>query len=101
MFLVQEEFIWDMTHNAMIKKIFDHHRMARRLQQMMEDVRERYDHLTIWLSPDITKALYIHWETNKGFRCRCLMNRADRVSARSSKYISGSVNFHEDKGPAV
>ncbi|RYR17244.1 hypothetical protein Ahy_B03g062016 [Arachis hypogaea] len=52
--------------------------MARRLQQMMEDVREQRDHLTIWLSPDLKKTLYVHWKTNGGFKRRRLTNRANR-----------------------
>ncbi|RYR15664.1 hypothetical protein Ahy_B04g072562 [Arachis hypogaea] len=76
----------------MIRKIFDH-RMARRLQQMLEDVHEHHDHVTIWLHSDIKKALYVHWKTDEGFkRCR-LMNRANRISARSLKYTGGAVIF--------
>ncbi|RYR74002.1 hypothetical protein Ahy_A02g008602 [Arachis hypogaea] len=79
MFLAQEKFIWDMTHGVMIKNIFNH-QMARRLQQMMEDERERYDHLTIWSCPDIKKALYIHWEADEEFMHHRLTNRANRAS---------------------
>ncbi|RYR25099.1 hypothetical protein Ahy_B02g058725 isoform B [Arachis hypogaea] len=96
MFILQEKFIWDKTYNLMIRKIFDHW-MARRLQQMLEDVRERRDHLTIWLHPDIKKTLYIHWETDEGFKRRRLKNRANRTLARSSKYTSGSMTFIKTK----
>ncbi|RYR26023.1 hypothetical protein Ahy_B02g060131 [Arachis hypogaea] len=68
-----------MIHNVMIKNIFNH-QMARRLQQMMEDVRERRDHLTIWSCLDIKKALYIHWETDEEFRHHSLSNRANKAS---------------------
>ncbi|RYR03107.1 hypothetical protein Ahy_B06g081935 [Arachis hypogaea] len=74
-----EKFIWDKTHDAMIKKIFDH-RMARQLQQMMEDL-------------DLKKALHIHWETVEGFKRFCLMNKANRTLVRSLKYIGGSATF--------
>ncbi|RYR08282.1 hypothetical protein Ahy_B05g075882 [Arachis hypogaea] len=55
---------------------------------MLEDVRERCDHLTTWLCPEIKKALYVHWETNEGFRHWCLINRANRASAMLSKYTT-------------
>ncbi|RYR62255.1 hypothetical protein Ahy_A04g019690 [Arachis hypogaea] len=60
---------------------------------MMEDVCERRDHLTIWLHLDIKKEVYVHWETNERFRHYRLMNRANRASAKSSKYTGGSVTF--------
>ncbi|RYR33957.1 hypothetical protein Ahy_A10g048654 [Arachis hypogaea] len=82
----------DKTHDLMIRKIFDH-RMARKLQQMLDDVHEHCDHLTIWLHPDIKNVLYIHWKTDEGFKHRCLTNRASKASARSSKYIGGSATF--------
>ncbi|RYR28351.1 hypothetical protein Ahy_B01g052464 [Arachis hypogaea] len=86
----------DKSHNGMIKKIFDY-RMTRRLQQMVEDVHESHNHLTIWLQPDIKKALYVHWETAEGFRHHRLTNRANRTSARSSKYTSRSGIFMKTK----
>ncbi|RYR47591.1 hypothetical protein Ahy_A07g033528 [Arachis hypogaea] len=73
------------------------YRMGRRLQQMLEDVRERHDHLTSWVRPDIKKALYIHWETDEGFRHWHLTNRANMALARSSKYTGGSVTFTKTK----
>ncbi|RYR23839.1 hypothetical protein Ahy_B02g057332 [Arachis hypogaea] len=85
-----EKFIWDKTHDVIIRNIFDY-RMARKLQRMMEYVRERRDHLTTWLCPDIKKALYVHWETNVRFMHRRLTNRANKASARSSKYTDGSA----------
>ncbi|RYR17066.1 hypothetical protein Ahy_B03g061869 [Arachis hypogaea] len=78
-----------------------YHRMARRLQQMLEDVRERHDHLTIWLCPDIKKLLYVHWETDEGFKHRRLTNRANRTSAKSSKYTSGSTTFMKTKARLI
>ncbi|RYR24682.1 hypothetical protein Ahy_B02g058199 [Arachis hypogaea] len=38
-----------------------------------------------------------HWETDAGFRHRRLTNRANRASARSSKYIGGLVTFMKMK----
>ncbi|RYR64081.1 hypothetical protein Ahy_A03g010224 [Arachis hypogaea] len=78
--------------SRLIRKIFDHS-MARRLQQMLEDVREHSNHLTIWLCLYIKKLLYVHWEIDEGFKRRRLTNRANRTSARSSKYTG---DFHED-----
>ncbi|QHO43717.1 uncharacterized protein DS421_5g165020 [Arachis hypogaea] len=71
--------------------------MVRRFQQMLEDVREHCDHLTIWLCPDIKKALYVHWETDEGFKRHGLTNRANKVSARSSKYTGRSATFIKTK----
>ncbi|RYQ96577.1 hypothetical protein Ahy_B08g092379 [Arachis hypogaea] len=76
--------------------IFDY-RMARRLPQMMEDIRKRRDQLTIWLRSNLKKVLYVYWETDEGFKHRCLMNRANRASARSSKYTGGSATFIKTK----
>nr|XP_029143246.1 uncharacterized protein LOC114924138 [Arachis hypogaea] len=99
-YFVQLNFIWDKEHGFIIRKIYDH-RMARRLQQMLEDVHERRDHFTTWLHPKIKKALYIHWETNERFRHRRLTNRVDRVSARLSKYIGGSASFMKTKSKSL
>ncbi|RYR08253.1 hypothetical protein Ahy_B05g075836 [Arachis hypogaea] len=78
-------FIWDKEHDVLIRKTYDH-RIDRRLQQMLED-----------LYPEIKKALYIHWETDEGFRHRHLTNRANRASARSSKYTGSSTTFMKTK----
>ncbi|RYR21075.1 hypothetical protein Ahy_B03g066321 [Arachis hypogaea] len=64
---------------------------------MMEDIHERFDHFTICLCPDIKKELYVHWETNEGFRHRHLSNRDNRASTRSSKYTDGSATFMKTK----
>ncbi|RYR28425.1 hypothetical protein Ahy_B01g052547 [Arachis hypogaea] len=95
-FFVQLLFIWDKEHDALIRKIYDH-QMGRWLQQMLKDVRERRDHLTIWLCPKINKALYVQWETNEGFRYQRLTNKANRASARWSKYTPGSATFMNTK----
>ncbi|RYR24909.1 hypothetical protein Ahy_B02g058490 [Arachis hypogaea] len=84
-----EKFIWNKTHDLMFRKIFDYW-MARRFQQMLEGVREHRDHLTIWLYPNIKKALYVYWETDEGFKHRYLTNRANRALARSLKYTSNN-----------
>ncbi|RYR29107.1 hypothetical protein Ahy_B01g053408 [Arachis hypogaea] len=67
------------------------------LQQKLENVRERRDSLTTWLRPEIKKALYVHWETDKGFMHRCLTNRANKVSAKSSKYTGSLATFMKTK----
>ncbi|QHO00616.1 uncharacterized protein DS421_13g407980 [Arachis hypogaea] len=69
-----EKFIWDKMHNIMIRKIFDH-----------------------WMARDLKKALYVHWETNQGFKHYHLTNRVNRASVRSSKYTSGSATFMKTK----
>ncbi|RYR43474.1 hypothetical protein Ahy_A08g039882 [Arachis hypogaea] len=47
------------------------------------------------------KALFVHWETDEGFRHRCLTNRAKRASTRSSKYTGGSVTFMKMKARQI
>ncbi|QHO19849.1 uncharacterized protein DS421_11g332650 [Arachis hypogaea] len=64
---------------------------------MLEKVRERCGHLTSWLRPEIKKAMYVHWETDKCFRHRHLTNRANRTSDRLSKYTDDSTTFMETK----
>ncbi|RYR09859.1 hypothetical protein Ahy_B05g078287 [Arachis hypogaea] len=64
---------------------------------MMEDVHEQRDQLTIWLRPDLKKGLYIHSKIDEGFKHRRLMNRANKASAKSSKYIGGSTTFMKTK----
>ncbi|RYR00200.1 hypothetical protein Ahy_B07g088305 [Arachis hypogaea] len=89
-------FIWDKEDDPIIRKIYDHG-MGRRLQQMREDIREKCDHLISWLRPKIKKALYVHWETDEGFKYRRLITRANRASTRSSKYTGGSAMFMKTK----
>ncbi|KAL4293645.1 hypothetical protein AHAS_Ahas18G0148800 [Arachis hypogaea] len=88
----QLHFRWDAEHDLTIRKIFDH-RMGRRLQQILDDVRQGRNHRTTWLRPEIKKALFVHWETDERFRHRCLTHRANRASARSFKYTGGSATF--------
>ncbi|RYR67781.1 hypothetical protein Ahy_A03g014212 [Arachis hypogaea] len=64
---------------------------------MLEDVHEHHDHLTIWLCLDIKKLLYVHWETDEGFKRRYLTNRANKTSARSLKYTGESATFMKTK----
>ncbi|RYR61499.1 hypothetical protein Ahy_A04g018674 [Arachis hypogaea] len=64
---------------------------------MTQDVHQGHDNLTIWLRPDHKKELDVRFSTNEGFKRRCLINRANRASSRSSKYISGSVTFMKMK----
>ncbi|RYQ79521.1 hypothetical protein Ahy_Scaffold5g107735 [Arachis hypogaea] len=64
---------------------------------MLEDVCEGQDHLTIWLRMKIKKAMLVHWKTDEGFRHQHLTNSANRTSAKSSKYTSGSTTFMKTK----
>ncbi|MED6226590.1 hypothetical protein PIB30_105374, partial [Stylosanthes scabra] len=59
-----EKFVWSKSHDATIKKIFDH-RASRRFSGMMEDVRKRREQLTQWCRPELKKALYHFWETDE------------------------------------
>ncbi|RYR44070.1 hypothetical protein Ahy_A08g040442 [Arachis hypogaea] len=87
---VGEKFIWDKTYDAMIRKIFGHW-MARRLQRMM------CNHFIIWLHTNIKKTLYVHWETDEGFRYCRLTSIANRASASSLKYTGRSATFMKIK----
>ncbi|QHN83097.1 uncharacterized protein DS421_20g701660 [Arachis hypogaea] len=58
---------------------------------------ERCNHLTVWLHLYIAKALYLHWETDERFRHRRLTHKANRASAKSSKYTGGSMTFMKTK----
>ncbi|RYR05032.1 hypothetical protein Ahy_B06g084858 [Arachis hypogaea] len=93
-------FRWDAEHNLTIRNIFNH-RMGRQLQQMLDDVRQGQDHRTTWLRPDIKNDLFVHWETDKGFRHWRLTNRANRVSIRSSKYTGGLATFMKTKARLI
>ncbi|MED6221256.1 hypothetical protein PIB30_052662 [Stylosanthes scabra] len=55
-----EKFKWDKNDDALIKAIFNT-RASKRLSAMMEDVRERRDHLTQWCRPELKKLLYHYW----------------------------------------
>ncbi|RYR26943.1 hypothetical protein Ahy_B02g061262 [Arachis hypogaea] len=89
-------FIWDVEHDRAIRKIFDL-RMGRRLQQMLDDVHHGKEQRTGWLRREVKKGLLAHWETNVGSKHRRLTNRANRASARSSKYTGGSATFMKTK----
>ncbi|RYR15647.1 hypothetical protein Ahy_B04g072536 [Arachis hypogaea] len=41
--------------------------------------------------------MYVQWKTNEGFRHRRLTNRANRASAKSSKYTGGLATFMKTK----
>ncbi|XP_020964057.1 uncharacterized protein LOC110265440 [Arachis ipaensis] len=64
---------------------------------MMQDIRRGYDHLTIWLRPDIKKELDIHFSTDKVFKYRHLTNRTNWTLPRSSKYTDGLATFMKTK----
>ncbi|QHO53717.1 uncharacterized protein DS421_2g50400 [Arachis hypogaea] len=83
-----EKFIWDREYDILIRKIYDHW-IARRLQQMMQDICEGCDNLTIWLHPNIKKELDVRFSTDEGFKHCHLTSRTNRASLRSSKYTGG------------
>ncbi|RYR53706.1 hypothetical protein Ahy_A06g028925 [Arachis hypogaea] len=72
------EFIWDAKYNLMIKKIYDH--WGR-------------DHLTRWICQSVKKELEAHFRYDEGFKHRRLMNVANRVLPKLSKYTDGSSTF--------
>ncbi|RYQ94985.1 hypothetical protein Ahy_B08g089968 [Arachis hypogaea] len=67
------KFTWDQEHALMIRKIFDH-RAAKRLQQMMNDLRQGRTHLTTWILADIKRRLDTHFAIDEGFKYHCLTN---------------------------
>ncbi|MED6141529.1 hypothetical protein PIB30_104375 [Stylosanthes scabra] len=85
-----EKFVWSNSHDATIKKIFDH-RASRRFSGMMEDVRKRREQLTQWCRPELKKALYHFWETDEKYKHIEAMNKANRASERCAKYTGGSA----------
>ncbi|RYR72915.1 hypothetical protein Ahy_A02g007138 [Arachis hypogaea] len=68
---------------------------------MLEYIHKGKDHFTTWLRPKINKALLVHWETNKGFKHQRLTNRANRASARLSKYTGGLATFMKTKAMLI
>ncbi|RYR46677.1 hypothetical protein Ahy_A07g032447 [Arachis hypogaea] len=97
---VHLKFIWDVELNFMIRKIYDH-RAAKRLQQMMSDVRQRRDHLMSWIRPCIKKELETYFMNDEGFKHHYLTNVANRASPRSSKYTGGSTTFMKTKSRLI
>ncbi|RYR21443.1 hypothetical protein Ahy_B03g066741 [Arachis hypogaea] len=64
---------------------------------MICDVHQGSGHLTTWIRPAIKKELEAHFRDDKGFKCRCLTNVANRASPRSSKYTGGLATFMKMK----
>ncbi|RYR24794.1 hypothetical protein Ahy_B02g058338 [Arachis hypogaea] len=93
---VQLKLIWDAYNNLMIRKICDH-RAAKRLQQMMSNVRKGHDHLTLWICPSIKKELEAYFNNDEGFKHYHLMNVANRASPKSSKYTGESATLMKTK----
>ncbi|RYQ96129.1 hypothetical protein Ahy_B08g091681 [Arachis hypogaea] len=67
------------------------------LQQILDDVCHGQDQQMGWLRPEVKKALLVHWETDAGFRHHHLTNKANKASARLSKYTGGSTVFMKTK----
>ncbi|RYR52762.1 hypothetical protein Ahy_A06g027644 [Arachis hypogaea] len=76
--------------------IYDH-QAAKRLQQMMSDIRKENDHLTSWIRLAIKKELKAYFNNDEGLKRRSLTNIANRASPRSSKYTGGSATFMKTK----
>ncbi|RYQ94622.1 hypothetical protein Ahy_B08g089557 [Arachis hypogaea] len=60
------------------------------------ETREQWFHKWV-IRSEIKKTLYVHWETDTGFKHQRLTNRANRASVRSSKYTDGSTTFMKTK----
>ncbi|QHO10650.1 uncharacterized protein DS421_15g491470 [Arachis hypogaea] len=86
----------DVRERWFQKKIYDH-RVAKRLQQMISDVRQGKDHLILWIHPNIKCELEAYFRENDGFKRRRLTNIANRASPRLSRYTGGSMNFIKTK----
>ncbi|MED6150528.1 hypothetical protein PIB30_073210, partial [Stylosanthes scabra] len=91
-----EKFVWSKSHDATIKKIFDH-RASRRFSGMMEDVRKRREQLTQWCRLELKKVLYHFWETDEKYKHIEAMNKANRASERCAKYTGGSATLMQTK----
>ncbi|MED6200688.1 hypothetical protein PIB30_087741 [Stylosanthes scabra] len=61
-----ENFTWDKNHDELVKAIFNTC-ASKRFSRMMEDVREKKEHLTQWCRPELKKALYHYWETDEKY----------------------------------
>ncbi|RYR69232.1 hypothetical protein Ahy_A03g015770 [Arachis hypogaea] len=93
---MQLKFIWDAEHNLMIRKSYNHY-ATKRLQQMMSNVHQGYDHLTKWIRQAIKNELEGYFRDNERFKCHRLMNVSNRAPPRSSKYTGGSTIFMQTK----
>ncbi|MED6208394.1 hypothetical protein PIB30_044584 [Stylosanthes scabra] len=81
-------FTWDKKHDELVKAIFNT-RPSKRFSGMMEDVRERKEHLTQWCRPELKKALYHYWETDEKYLHRQAMNKRNRASKKCVINIGG------------
>ncbi|MED6113866.1 hypothetical protein PIB30_074843 [Stylosanthes scabra] len=91
-----EKFTWDKKDAALIKAIFNT-RASKRFSEMMEDVRQRKDHLTQWCRPELKKLLYHYWETNEKYLHRQTTNKRNRVSDKCVIYTGGSATPMQTK----
>ncbi|MED6141119.1 hypothetical protein PIB30_100167 [Stylosanthes scabra] len=76
-----ENFTWDKKHDELVKAIFNT-RASKRFSGMMEDVRERKEHLTQWCRPELKKALYHYWEIDEKYLHRQATNKRNRASEK-------------------
>ncbi|MED6213663.1 hypothetical protein PIB30_095453, partial [Stylosanthes scabra] len=79
-----------------VKAIFNT-RASKRLSGMMEDVRDRKEHLTQWCRPELKKALYHYWETDEKYLHRQATNKRNRASERCVIYTGGSATPMQTK----
>ncbi|MED6128113.1 hypothetical protein PIB30_094569 [Stylosanthes scabra] len=91
-----ENFTWEQKHDELVMAIFNT-RASKRLSAMMEDVRDRKEHLTQWCRPELEKALYHYWETDEKYLHRQATNKRNRASERCVIYTGGSATPMQTK----
>ncbi|MED6227124.1 hypothetical protein PIB30_110457, partial [Stylosanthes scabra] len=91
-----EKFTWEQKHDELVKAIFNT-RASKRLSAMMEDVRDRKEHLTQWRRPELKKALYHYWATDEKYLHRQATNKRNRASERCVIYTGGSATPMQTK----
>ncbi|MED6199538.1 hypothetical protein PIB30_076873 [Stylosanthes scabra] len=91
-----ENFTWEQKHDELVKAIFNT-RASKRLSGMIEDVRDRKEHLTQWCRLELKKALYHYWETDEKYLHRQATNKRNRASERCVIYTGGSATPMQTK----
>ncbi|MED6188314.1 hypothetical protein PIB30_084792 [Stylosanthes scabra] len=89
-----ENFTWDKNDDELVKAIFNT-RASKRFSGMMEDVREKKEHLTQWCRPELKKALYHYWETDEKYLHRKATNKRNRASEKCTKSLDRPVSMAE------
>ncbi|MED6152600.1 hypothetical protein PIB30_093569 [Stylosanthes scabra] len=91
-----ENFTWEKKHDELVKAIFNTGAL-KRFSGMVEDVRDRKEHLTQWCRPELKKALYHYWEIDEKYLHRQAMNKRNRASEKCVIYTGGSATPMQTK----